>query len=128
MADHKATESKGNLALPSGLYDWLKQLAVIGLPAAITFYVTVGGIWGWANIQEVAGTLGAANVFLGVLLGISSKSYNNSDKSKDGAINVDPSNEDNPISGLDLSNISSAEIASKGTVTLKVNDVSGSQD
>lgn len=127
MADHKAT-SNGSFALPSGLYDITKQLATIVFPAAITLYLTLGGIWHWANIQEVSATLGAINVFLGVVLGISTSSYKRSDKSKDGALNIDPTDEDNPVKGLDLSQITSSAIASKGTVTLKVNDVSGSQE
>ena len=63
-------------------YDILKKIAQIILPATITFYAALGSIWGWPVVEQVVASLGAFNVFLGVILGISSKSYEKSQVSK----------------------------------------------
>lgn len=57
-------------------YDLLKRVAMIYFPGFIAFYTTVGNIWGIPCTAEVVATLAAANTFLGVCLGISSKRYN----------------------------------------------------
>jgi hypothetical protein len=58
------------------LYDWLKYLAQIVLPALGTLYFTLAGIWGLGSGDEVVGTIMAIDLFLGVLLGISQLNYN----------------------------------------------------
>ena len=58
------------------LYDWLKYLAQIVLPALGTLYFTLAGIWGLPNADEIVGTIMAIDLFLGVLLGISQMNYN----------------------------------------------------
>jgi len=127
MADHKAT-SEGNLALPTALYDFAKWATLVGLPAASAAYFALAPIWNLPAAEQVVGTLAVITTFLGVVLGISKVSYDRSDKGTDGGLNIDPYDEDNIVKGLDLSQLSNSDIASKGTVTLKVNDVSGSQD
>lgn len=69
------------------LYDWLKYLAQIVLPALGTLYFTLAGIWGLASGEEVVGTIMAVDLFLGVILGISQVNYNK--KVADGVMNVD---------------------------------------
>lgn len=58
------------------LYDRLKFLAQIGLPALGTLYVTLAAIWDLPAPQEVAATILAVDTFLGVLLGLQAASYN----------------------------------------------------
>jgi len=58
------------------LYDWLKWIAQIFLPALGTLYYTLAGIWGLPSADEVVGTIMAVDLFLGLLLGISQVSYN----------------------------------------------------
>lgn len=58
------------------LYDWLKYLAQIVLPALGTLYFTLGAIWGWGSVDEVVRTIMAVDLFLGVVLGISQMNYN----------------------------------------------------
>jgi hypothetical protein len=60
------------------LYDWLKYLAQIVLPALGTLYFTLSGIWTLGSADKVVGTIMAIDLFLGVLLGISQASYNKS--------------------------------------------------
>ena len=57
------------------LYDYLKWLAQLALPAVGTLYVALAVLWGLPAPQEVAGTILAVDTFLGVLLGISQVNY-----------------------------------------------------
>lgn len=58
------------------LYDRLKWLAQVVLPALGTLYFTLAGIWHLGSGKEVVGTIMAVDLFLGVLLGISQINYN----------------------------------------------------
>lgn len=58
------------------VYDILKFIAMIVLPAIGTFYFTLAGIWGFPYGEQIVGTISAVDMFLGALLGISTKQYN----------------------------------------------------
>lgn len=58
------------------VYNTLKWIAMILLPAAGTLYFALAGIWGFPFPEEVVGTITAVDTFLGVLLGISTANYN----------------------------------------------------
>lgn len=60
------------------IYDILKWIAQIFLPALGTLYFALAGIWGFPYGEEIIGTITAVDVFLGVILGISSKQYHDS--------------------------------------------------
>ena len=57
-------------------YDILKWIAMYLLPAVGTLYCALAGIWGIPYGEQVVGTITAIDTFLGVLLGLSSASYN----------------------------------------------------
>lgn len=57
------------------VYDFLKFVALIVLPAAGALYFGVAEIWGLPNAQEVVGTLVVVDAFLGVLLKRSNTVY-----------------------------------------------------
>lgn len=57
------------------VYDVLKWVALIGLPAVTTLYLTLATIWGFPYAEAIGATLGAVDVFLGAVLGISSINY-----------------------------------------------------
>jgi len=57
------------------LYDRLKFVAQIFLPALGTLYFTLAGIWGLPAAEAVVGTIVAIDTFLGVLLHISTSRY-----------------------------------------------------
>lgn len=57
------------------VYDILKYIAQIVLPAAGTLYFALAGIWGFPYGEQIVGTITAVDTFLGVVLGISSASY-----------------------------------------------------
>lgn len=58
------------------MYDVLKYVAQICLPALGTLYFALAGIWNFPYVEQVVGTISAVDTFLGVLLGISSNNYN----------------------------------------------------
>ena len=57
------------------VYDILKWIALILLPALGTLYFALAGIWGFPYAEQIVGTITAIDTFLGVLLGISAKKY-----------------------------------------------------
>lgn len=61
------------------VYDILKWIALILLPALGTLYFALAGIWGFPYAEQVVGTITAIDTFLGVLLGISTSSYKKGD-------------------------------------------------
>lgn len=57
------------------LYDRLKFLAMVLLPALGTLYITLAALWDLPKPQEVAATVLAVDTFLGALLQLSSTQY-----------------------------------------------------
>lgn len=64
------------MKLPDKIYDVLKWIVMICLPAISTLYFALAGIWGLPMAEQIVGTLAAITTFLGVLLGISTAQYN----------------------------------------------------
>ena len=64
------------MKLPNSLYDVLKWVTMIVLPALATAYVGLASIWGWPYADEVAKTTAVVCTLLGALLGISTAQYN----------------------------------------------------
>ncbi len=62
------------------VYDVLKFIAQIVLPAIATLYVTLAGIWGLPFSEQIGGTVMAVDTFLGAVLMISSNNYNKTKK------------------------------------------------
>lgn len=58
------------------VYDKLKFIAQIVLPALGTLYFALAGIWGWPFGEQIVGTITAIDTFIGVCLGISTMNYN----------------------------------------------------
>lgn len=57
------------------IYDILKWIAMVVLPALGTLYFALAGIWNFPYGEEVVGTITAIDAFLGALLGISTANY-----------------------------------------------------
>ena len=57
------------------MYDRLKWVALVLLPALATLYFGLGEIWHAPNVEEVVGTITLLDTVLGLLLGKSSSSY-----------------------------------------------------
>lgn len=64
------------------LYDTLKWIALVVLPAIATLYFALSGIWGLPYGEQVVGTITAIDTFLGAILGISNIQYNKNKEEK----------------------------------------------
>ena len=58
------------------VYDVLKWIAQIFLPALGTLYFALAGIWDFPYAEAIVGTITAIDTFLGIILGISTIQYN----------------------------------------------------
>lgn len=63
------------MVLNNTVYDILKYIAQIVLPAIGTLYFALAKIWGLPYGAEIVGTITAIDAFLGALLKISTDSY-----------------------------------------------------
>lgn len=61
--------------LPNKVYDVLKWIAQIVLPALGALYFGLAQIWGLPYGEEIVGTITVIDAFMGALLGISTVQY-----------------------------------------------------
>lgn len=66
--------------LPSSVYEFLKWLGLIALPAIAVFVSAVGPAWGWPSTEATVLTLNSLGVLTGALVGVSQASDSNSTK------------------------------------------------
>ena len=64
------------MKMSNKVYDVLKYIAQIVLPAIATLYFALAKIWGFPYATEITGTLAAVDAFMGALLQISTNNYN----------------------------------------------------
>ena len=58
------------------VYNILKWVAQVVLPAIATLYFALAQIWGLPYGEQIVGTITAIDAFLGAILGISTIQYN----------------------------------------------------
>ena len=58
------------------VYDVLKWVAIIALPAVDVLIASLGQIWGWENADKITLTVNAVALFIGALIGVSTHAYN----------------------------------------------------
>ena len=58
--------------LPNHVYDLIKFIVTVILPATSVAYVGLAGIWGWPYADEVSHTIAVIYTFLCAVMGISS--------------------------------------------------------
>lgn len=102
-------------------YDRLKWLAVVGLPALGTLYFALAPFWDLPKAAEVVGTIMAVDAFLGLVLGVATKRYNESDAKYDGTLNID-AQDNRLVHQLDIA-VPPELIGLKKDLTLKVTQV-----
>ena len=68
------------MKMSNRMYDILKFVAQILLPAIGTLYFALARIWNFPYAEEIVGTITAVDAFLGALLGISSMQYKNNEQ------------------------------------------------
>lgn len=71
------------MKMSNKVYDILKYITQIALPAVGTLYFTLAGIWGFPFGEEIIGTITAIDTLLGTLLVISSEKYKAENNSKE---------------------------------------------
>lgn len=101
----------------SKLYDTVKFIALILLPALGTLYAAVAGIWGLPSVEQVVGSIMAVDTFLGALIGISSAKFNASDAKFDGELRVHP---DQAVMTFNNGGLDPDELKTRSTLQLKV--------
>ena len=68
------------LTLKDSVYDILKWMVIIALPAVATLYAALAAVWGWPYSEQIVTTINAVDTFLGAVLCISSVNYHKEDK------------------------------------------------
>lgn len=64
------------MKLNDKVYDALKWVALIGIPALAVAYTTLASIWGWGFADQINATANILCTLIGSLIGISTVSYN----------------------------------------------------
>lgn len=63
------------MKLDNKVYDVLKWIAMILIPAVSALYFGLAQIWGFPYGEQIVGSLAVIDTFLGAILGISSATY-----------------------------------------------------
>lgn len=63
------------MKMNNNVYDVLKWVALIALPALAILYGSLAEIWGLPFGEQIPDTITAIDLFLGVVLGISNATY-----------------------------------------------------
>ena len=65
------------MKIPDSVYNVMKWILIIVVPAFITLFTLLSTTWGWAIPTEaIVATITGVATFLGVILGISTHYYN----------------------------------------------------
>ena len=105
--------------LSNKAYDSLNWVVRFGLPGLGALYFSLAQIWGLPAGEQVLGTITSLALFLGILLGISSRQYQASDERTDGSLIVDTSNPEKDVYRLDLTT-QLDDLPGKNEIVLKV--------
>lgn len=63
------------MKIPDSVYNVLKWVGLILLPACAWLVSRVAPAWGWENVDAIVTTLNATGTFIGVLIGVSTINY-----------------------------------------------------
>ena len=116
--------SKLAVNLSNEAYDILKQVVEKVLPAAATLYFALSQIWGFPNGEEVVGSIAAVTIFLGVILGLSRKGYNEGDSKYSGTLEITDQEEGPKLYSLQMA-IPPEELDGQQEILFKVETVEG---
>jgi hypothetical protein len=64
------------MIINSKVYDVLKWVVMIVLPALSALYASLSMVWGLPYAEQIVATVSAVALFLGALLGVSTHAYN----------------------------------------------------
>lgn len=121
MGEHVDGVKVSTPFLTPEVYDLFMRLVKYVLPGIGTLYFTIAQIWDLRYGEQVIGTTAALALFLGVVLGASKASYNNSDFKYDGDLVMDSSDANQGVLGVALNpNVDLETLQSKKEITLKI--------
>lgn len=63
------------MQIPNSVYNILKWVGLIALPALAWFISTIAPVWGIQNAEAIVVTINATGTLIGVLIGVSSIEY-----------------------------------------------------
>lgn len=63
------------MKIPDSVYNVLKWVGLILLPACAWLVARIAPAWGWTNTDAIVTTLNATGTFIGVLIGVSTLNY-----------------------------------------------------
>jgi hypothetical protein len=63
------------MKMSNKVYDGLKWIVTVVLPAIAALYTALSGIWGFPYGEQIVGTIVAVETFLGVVLQVSNAKY-----------------------------------------------------
>lgn len=118
---HITTTTNTTPLFSSKVYDALKWVALVALPATGVLYFGLAEIWGLPYAVQIMGTTAALDTFLGVVLGISNHNYKKSEARFDGSVMIDTSNPQKDVLTFNLKD-PAEELAEKESVELKVDN------
>ena len=106
------------------VYENLKWITQVLLPAAGTLYFALGSIWEWPSIEQVVGSVTAVVTFLGITLGISGHNYHKEavtvSSRPDGTLNLVRQEDGTLLYDFDA-NDTFSELTDKEGVVFKIN-------
>lgn len=105
--------------LSDRIYGILKWVIAIVLPAFGALYFALAQTWGLPDAEQVLGTIVAVQTFLGVILGLSSIQYKNSDARYSGQLNITQT-DDKKLYSLEM-NHEPEKLDAKKEAVFKVN-------
>lgn len=108
------------MQLNNKVYEAVKWIVQVVLPALGTLYFSLGNLWDFPFIEQVVGTVTAVALFLGIVVGVSKHNYI-ANHDFDGTMVVDTSDDTTDVYRLEL-NDEMPTLVAGGTVTFKVQD------
>jgi len=74
------------MKLSDKVYNVLKWIALLALPALATFWGVIGKVWDLPYTMQIVTTITALATLIGTLIGVSTISYNKDKEDSDGKV------------------------------------------
>jgi hypothetical protein len=121
MSDIEPQTLSNTPLLSNRVYEWLKTLVQLWFPASATLYFSLAAIWNLPNAEAVVATSAALATFGGVVLKISTRSYEASDAPYQGTLVATSPESGKTLLSLEL-NMPAEEIPNLSKLSFKVDN------
>lgn len=74
------------MKLSNKVYNVLKWIALLALPALATFWGVIGKVWDLPYTMQIVTTITALATLIGTMIGVSTISYNKDKEDSDGKV------------------------------------------